>query len=310
MNALDELKSIPHWVGFIQPSKKPMNAMTGYGAKSNDPSTWTDVNTAWRAKKKYGWAGIGYVFTIKTGIVGVDLDDCFEPDGNFKPWARDVVQCLSSYTEWSPSKTGVHVYAKGTIPSSATHEYPDGSQFEMYNEVRYFTVTGDQYGVINNKIESRPDELAALHVVYSSPRELPAVKPARPQNVTKAQIEEALRYIPVWGDYNDWLSVLMAIHSVFPGDDGIAIAEAWSPGTPGEISRKFYSFDKTAKEGVTIATLFHIAKQGGYRPTTHNNGSQRRGTSAAGRLNTWMTQDIDNDSRRRDRLARLGSSES
>ena len=78
-------------------------------------------------------------------------------------------------------------------------------------------------------------------------------------------VREALKHIAPQGDYNDhWVPVLMAIHSQFPDEIGIALAEEWSPGYEGEIEQKFASFKSN---GVTIGTLFHKAKEGGYETT-------------------------------------------
>ena len=47
-------------------------------------------------------------------------------------------------------------------------------------------------------------------------------------------VESALRKIGAWdGGYFWWLSLLMSIHSEHPGEDGLAVAEAWADGAPG-----------------------------------------------------------------------------
>lgn len=80
------------------------------------------------------------------------------------------------------------------------------------------------------------------------------------------QMTEALRFIPPHGDYNDWLSILLAIHDAFPGADGIALAEGWSAGYPGEVAQKFASFKDRSGDKITAATLFWMARKHGYRP--------------------------------------------
>jgi hypothetical protein len=82
-----------------------------------------------------------------------------------------------------------------------------------------------------------------------------------------AKVQEAMRFIPKQPGYHDWLDVLMAVHSEFPGSDGVAICESWSPGFPDEIERKFASFNRngngTGKVG--IGTVFHMAQQCGWQ---------------------------------------------
>ncbi len=80
------------------------------------------------------------------------------------------------------------------------------------------------------------------------------------------EVRDLLRHIPPRGDYqDDWLRVLAAVHSIYPGPDGVALCEEWSPGTPGEIARKFASFGRTAGRKAGVGTLVYLAKQGGWR---------------------------------------------
>lgn len=90
-----------------------------------------------------------------------------------------------------------------------------------------------------------------------------------PSTTEEAQIRDALKHIPPWGDYADWLTVLMAVHSALPGEAGIALCENWSAGKPGEVARKFASFNGG---GVTVGTLFHLAKEHGWQPPAKAKG--------------------------------------
>ena len=82
-------------------------------------------------------------------------------------------------------------------------------------------------------------------------------------------VESALRSIDPWaGGYHWWLSLLMAVHSEYPDGDGLAVAEAWADGAPGdrgkpsEVARKWRSFDPAG--GVGIGTLLREAKKHGW----------------------------------------------
>lgn len=82
------------------------------------------------------------------------------------------------------------------------------------------------------------------------------------------RIAELLTYIPPTGhDYNTgWIKILAAIYAAMPGDDGIAIAEAWCGEHcyRGEIAQKWASF---AKDGiqVSVGSLYHFAMAYGYQ---------------------------------------------
>lgn len=79
---------------------------------------------------------------------------------------------------------------------------------------------------------------------------------------TLAQVEEWLSVLPnPVGDYQDWVKVLMAVHSIYPGEDGIALCERYIPGTEGEIGRKFRGFNGN---GTGIGTLAEFAKRHGW----------------------------------------------
>ena len=295
--AMEELKAIPHWVGHK--NKVPMNPNSGSAAQSNNPKTWATASKAWQAKNRFGWDGIGYVFTIKAGIVGVDLDDCFIGNGrtidDLKPWAKDVVLCLQSYTEFSPSGNGLHIYVKGEIEGSINKSKLG---FEMYDELRYFTVTGKVLPGWMTEIRERHEELAALYVVFGDEMErpLPDVSSGRDYGVaSKEEIKDALNHLPIWGDYHDWLKILMAVHDAYPGNDGVALIEAWSPGKKGEVTRKFRSFDKTSKSGITIATLFHMAKQGGWKPKQASNSWRYRKADGNANITTKLDMNGGND---------------
>jgi hypothetical protein len=271
---------MPQWVGWDK-NKIPQDPNTGRWAQTNNPTTWADASTAWSAKSRYGWQGIGFVFTLDSKLIGIDLDDCFYRDDlgirHIKPMAKDVCQALDSYTEYSPSRNGLHIICKGTIPDSVKR---DDIGFEMYNELRYFTMTGKQLGDTAEIKECSP-VLQALYATFTPPtsnRPLPNVKRAQAKT-RPADVKRALEHLPIHQSYYDWLRVLMAVHDAFPGNDGVSMIEAWSPGYKGEVARKFRSFERTAKDGVGIGTLFHMAKDHGYTPPQnkklYSNGKQR-----------------------------------
>jgi len=83
-------------------------------------------------------------------------------------------------------------------------------------------------------------------------------------SVKEKDIQDALSYCPPIGDYEDyWLKILMAVHSEFPNETGIALIESWSPGSTGEVAERFSRYN--AGGGVSIGTLFHFAKQNGWK---------------------------------------------
>lgn len=186
-----ELKDYKNWVcwqAYPDPkshsgiSKKPVNPKTGGLAQSNNPDAWSDFETAVRQSGKY--SGIGFMFS-NSPFFGVDLDDMPNDIEDYQNGGADniiseFVNTLQSYTEFSQSKTGVHIICKGTLPEGRRKAKNDSGGFEMYENGRFFVVTGNycsEYGYINDCTES----VKPLHSKYLGKTAEP--KPNR-QNIT------------------------------------------------------------------------------------------------------------------------------
>jgi hypothetical protein len=160
-NVPDELKVGERWV-CCDEEKVPLVATTSgavYAASSTDPDTWRDYETALTAWRENEWSftGIGRVIGVDEEYVGVDLDKCLDPEsGELSPWATEILNRLDSYSEVSPSGTGVKVWVRARALERA-HVKPG---LEVYPRGRYFTVTGL---VVRDKvIAERDEELAAI----------------------------------------------------------------------------------------------------------------------------------------------------
>jgi hypothetical protein len=104
------------------------------------------------------------------------------------------------------------------------------------------------------------------------PEPQPLLPPPRPRQSDRSETEWARIYLDALSparanDYDDWLAVGMALHSV--GDDALLEDwEAWSSVSGkfqrGECARKWRSF--TAGAGYSIAALGSMAKADGWRP--------------------------------------------
>ncbi|HRN87910.1 MAG TPA: DUF3987 domain-containing protein [Hyphomicrobium sp.] len=97
----------------------------------------------------------------------------------------------------------------------------------------------------------------------------------RPHDVGRDEIErmrDALRAIPA-DDYNIYLRVCMALKSAF-GDSGFGIARDWAMTSvkfeETEFRRKWQSIQPEG--GVTVATLFGLARDYGWRDRSYANG--------------------------------------
>lgn len=143
-------------------TKVPVEPGTDAYASTTDPATWTSFATAREHARAHG-LGLGFVFTDEDPLVGVDLDDCRDPDdGVLADWAVTIVRQLDSYTEVSPSGTGLHVLVEGALPDGRNRH----GDVELYATARFFTVTGAHLSETPATIEARPEALAAVHAEH------------------------------------------------------------------------------------------------------------------------------------------------
>lgn len=139
-----ELRNLNNWV--LYGSNKAPFQTNGDPAKSTDPQTWTDYDSA----KQRAWIyeiydGIGCVITPP--FVGIDFDMACDPKtGKIEPWAQEWIKKFNSYTEMSPSGTGLHIWVKSDWSSDHVGKHKFGKKelgfgVEAYSHSRYFTVT-------------------------------------------------------------------------------------------------------------------------------------------------------------------------
>ena len=150
MNFPKELAALPQWICWRlepdpkseKPRKVPYDPKTGRKASSTNPQTWATLAEAEAARAKYLFTGVGFVFTEAGGIVGVDIDHCKKEDGSWNEVASAILSKYPSYTEISPSGTGLHIFYRGAMPGKGNKN--SQSAVEMYAAARYFTMTGNQ----------------------------------------------------------------------------------------------------------------------------------------------------------------------
>ena len=79
-----------------------------YAAKSNDPSTWSDYETVAEFHQRHPDLTDGIGVMLQDGLLGADLDKCRDKaTGEVSEWGLDLVRRGDSYTEVSPSGTGL-----------------------------------------------------------------------------------------------------------------------------------------------------------------------------------------------------------
>lgn len=192
-NIPQEMTQMRRWVCFKvverdgKKTKVPFDPHTGNGAKSNDKNTWGDFDEAINACAKYNLDGLG--FELGDGICGIDLDNHPDSNGEFMPakqfqdLANEFVRTMNSYSEWSVSGNGIHIFFYGKLPSGRRKT----SNVEMYDSVRFFAMTGKSIG--RRSIAFREEEATSLWKKYVDDSEALARKKKEAEERNKKYLE-------------------------------------------------------------------------------------------------------------------------
>lgn len=147
----------------------------GTGALFNVSPTSTEHATTYDTAARFhkestrrlgtdGADGLGVILTTEGDMVGVDLDDCVNPEtGTAEDWAQEIVTRLNSYTEVSPSGTGLRILLRGNLDPAYGNR--KGS-IEIYERARYMTVTGNHVPGTPLDLQPRPREIIAIQREY------------------------------------------------------------------------------------------------------------------------------------------------
>jgi hypothetical protein len=143
----DKPTKVPYCVA--DPSRK---------ASSTDQSTWATFADACEASAAVGdVAGIGVVLTMTAGISCIDLDHVLVGK-ELDVRAQTILERCDSWTEISPSGTGLHVFVRGSVSKALK-----GPQIEVYSTARYIAVTGHQWP--GTPSDLRPQQAYLDHLV-------------------------------------------------------------------------------------------------------------------------------------------------
>lgn len=176
-----ELKALPNWVVWRlekrstsdkKPTKVPYDPKTHRKAESDNPTTWSDFETALTAlasSRKY--SGIGFEFGIAAEYTGIDFDHVISSTGEVAPWALAWLRHMNSYSEVSFTGDGLHVFIRGQLALNSRHKktFDNGSSIEVYDSLRYFAVTGKHFEDAPLTVEDRPEQLAELYAEILPP---------------------------------------------------------------------------------------------------------------------------------------------
>ncbi|MSE20009.1 DNA primase [Lactobacillus parabuchneri] len=199
-NIPNELRALKQWGLFQkiwQPernkyTKIPHNALDGGAGRTNDPSTWTDYQTALKALKTYQMNGLAFYFA--NGYVGLDIDhigdelEKYAAQDYQQNEVQDVLTMTKSYVEISLSGKGIHAIFKGKIPGDRRRK----GNVEMYESGRFFALTGKTIGPYSDRINTpQPQVMKLIYKHYFGENnvvKLPNQAPIRPNDLSVDEI--------------------------------------------------------------------------------------------------------------------------
>lgn len=165
-------KTYRNWVTWQGVERKaPIISGTFSNASSDDPSTWVSYSTALEnIKNGKGYTNLGFVTNGEQTdyLTALDIDGCRNPTtGEITEWAQGILKLLpATYAEITPSKTGIRAWVKMLLPDKAesvfklapTAGHGSKVQVEVYDDRKYFTMTGDKLDNAADRVASLTDE--------------------------------------------------------------------------------------------------------------------------------------------------------
>lgn len=149
-NLPDEMRSLPNWACYRTYTNKEgkrkkviISPQSGNFAKSNEPNTWANFETAKNYCRRYRYSGL--TFALTGGIVFIDIDHAIDKTTGeiLSSEAKKLLAMFpDTFCERSVSGTGIHILVKGSLPENALKRN-DAKGLEMYDNYRFVCMTGD-----------------------------------------------------------------------------------------------------------------------------------------------------------------------
>lgn len=165
-------------------TKIPYQADNVTPASSTDPNTWSVYEDITSDMK-------GVVLPLNKSILFVDIDHCInnnQIEHEQKTQIENLLQEANTYTELSPSGTGLHLFLSIIEPEGLILQGNRKSPYELYTSGRYFTYTGNTFMGSTKEIRSVTIEeankiLSTIGYPFSKPKEEQIILPAKYTNL-------------------------------------------------------------------------------------------------------------------------------
>lgn len=125
-------------------AKLPISPWSGKVASCDKPQTWSTYRHVCYPRRKFRADGIGFVFTNGDPFCGIDLDQCRTLDRKVAAEAQSLIQRMASYTELSPSGSGIHILIKASLSGPGRLS----GKLEVYDAGRTSTSLANSYRIL------------------------------------------------------------------------------------------------------------------------------------------------------------------
>ncbi|AGN01157.1 hypothetical protein L593_06040 [Salinarchaeum sp. Harcht-Bsk1] len=167
-------------------AKVPYHADGEHRVDATDPANGVDFPVALATYKRGTYDGLGVITDPDDPHLVFDLDDVVDPERRHESLpdlVREIVEELDTYTEYSPSQTGYHVWVEGEKPGEACRsDLPidpvvegETPHLELYDgsSGRYITVTGQHVCGTPETVEPRHEVTRSLYDEYLGAADAP-----------------------------------------------------------------------------------------------------------------------------------------
>lgn len=132
----------------------------GTRADLTKPETWEKFEDVCKVAEFYD--GIGFVFTLNSGIMSRDFDQVKERI-EWDSKAMYELQSLNLYAEFSPNQKRIYVYEKGKKPETWKEE----NFCRIINIEGFSSVTGEQTSEVPEAIDKKAKDVEKLDKLYT-----------------------------------------------------------------------------------------------------------------------------------------------
>lgn len=151
-------------------NKIPMNFKTGKPASFKDKQNHICFEEAVRIAAKKNFQ-IGLVLLEENNLTCIDIDNCVDDTGKIAPEVMEIIERINSYTEFSRSGKGIHIFVLGKKTQDKTYnkDLKWCKCLEIYDKDKQIVITGNVLPGYEKLIE-RPDELKSIELQYFAPK--------------------------------------------------------------------------------------------------------------------------------------------